>query len=258
MTKEYGKLSGDQLRQLAELLPQLESLSREFRESLKSDPKAREAIYEEPLWWAPLYELPYEQHLALFLTAMGLDKFVVAAAATSDPQQKILEAAKDDSLVDQAKLPEGMKLGELIGFVFSLGRSLESLLVWGRYLNELVSAAREGDDASLFRAVRIDPSVVSCPSVAARISRAVLLSDIKFLRALRSAMEGRTQKQAKYLRAVRLAFQALHEGGVSAISDKKLRALFIDRLGVYKDSPLGSPEKALRKHFQAAKRKSTT
>jgi hypothetical protein len=57
---------------------------------------------------------------------------------------------------------------------------------------------------------------------------------------------------------VRLAIQALHEAGVSAISDKGLRALFVKRLGVYRDSTKGHPEKALRKHLHAAKRKSTT
>src|SRR5579859_4782823 len=129
MTKEFGKLSRDQLLQLVQLLPGLESLSREFRQDLKTNPKVRSAIREQQGWWAPLYELPYVQHLALFLQAIGLDKVVLEAATAADPPQRMLDAIKDDSLVQQAKLPEGMKLGGLIGFVFSLERTLESLLV---------------------------------------------------------------------------------------------------------------------------------
>lgn len=262
MTKEFGKLSGEQLRQLVQLLAQLEVWKREFREDLRIDLKARRAIAEEPVWWAPLYELPFEQHLALFVKTIGLEKMVADIAAADDPQQRLIEASKHEALVDslpkQAELPEGMKLGGITGWLFSLDRSIESLLVFGRYLNELVIAAREGDDVSVFKAVRIDPSVVSCPSVGARISRAIVLGDSDFLRTVRNAMEGRTQRQAKYLRAVRYAMQALHEAGVSAVSDEQLRGLFIEKLRIYKDSPLGNPEKALRKHFHAAKRKSTT
>ena len=75
--KEFGKLSADQLLQLIQLLPQLESMSREFRKDLKSHPKVRAGIAEDPAWWAPLYELPYEQHLGLFLKTVNMDKVVI-------------------------------------------------------------------------------------------------------------------------------------------------------------------------------------
>lgn len=260
MTKEFGKLSADQLRQLVELLPVLEALRAEFRADMKirrKAAKARKALEDDAIFWAPLYELPFEKHLETFAKAVGLYQAIVEAGATNDPPGHMLKGAMSES-VDDIKLADGVKLGHVIGFTISLERSLESLLVWGRYMNELVRAARGGDDASLFRAVRIDPSVVSCSSVAARISKAVALSDEKFLKALRGAMEGRTGRQRKYLRAVRLAIQALHEAGVSAISNKELRALFIRKLGIFTNSSKGNPEKALRKHFHAARRKSTT
>lgn len=257
MTKEFGKLSADQIRQLVALLPMFEALRNEFMEDMKGKPKAGEAI-EEGVWWASLYELSMEEHLRLLFKAVGLEKAVREAVKSDDPASELLKLGKDDSALDQMEPVEGFKTFHAINIAMSLERSLESLVVWGRYLNELVAAVREGDDASLFKAVRIDPSVVSCPSVAIRISKATVLEDKKFFKALGRALEGRTQRQAKYLRSVRLAIQALREAGVESISDEQLRDLFLTKPEVYKAPPSASPEKALRKHFHASKRKSTT
>jgi hypothetical protein len=255
--KEFGKLSADQIRQLVALLPTFEALRNEFMDDIKGKPWVGEAI-DEGVWWAPLYELSMEQHLGLLFKATGLDKAVQEAVKSEDPASEILKLWKDDSVLGQIEPVEGFKPFHAINIAMSLERSLDSLVVWGRYLNELVAAVREGDDESLFKAVRIDPSVVSCPSVAMRISKATVLGDKKFLRALGRALEGRTQRQARYLRAVRLAIQALREAGVESISDEQLRDLFLKKPEIYKAPPSASPEKALRKHFHASKRKSTT
>ncbi len=256
--KQFGRLSTDQIRQLIALMPVFEALRNEFLADVKTKPKAKAAVEEDGVWWALLYELPIEQHLAVLLKAIGMGKLVQEAVRSDDPQGEILKMWTDDSVLDQLEPVEGFKLFHAINVAMSLERSLDSLLVWGRYINELVAAAREGDDASLFKAVRIDPSVVSCPSVGVRISKATILGEKKFLRALGRALEGRTQRQARYLRNVRLAIQTLREVGVESISDEQLRDLFLKKPEIYKAPPSASPEKALRKHFYASKRKSTT
>lgn len=258
MTKEFGKLSGDQIRQLIALMPEFEAMRNEFMEDMKREPKARATIADDGVWWAPLYEMPFEQHLAVLFKSFGMEKWVQDAVTSEDPPGEILKWGKDDALIEQLVPVEGFQPFHAVNLVMSLERSLDSLLVWGRYINELVAAAREGDDTSLFKAVRIDPSVVSCPSVGIRISQATILGEKGFLRALSRALEGRTQKQARYLREVRLAIQALRDAGVESISDEQLRNLFLKKPEIYKAPPSASPEKALRKHFHASKRKSTT
>jgi hypothetical protein len=190
------------------------------------------------------------------LKGLGLDTHILEALKTADPQAQVIKLMKDESFLPRP--PEGFQLWNAINLVMSMERSLESLLVFGRYLNELVAAGGQGDDASLFRAVRIDPTVVTCPSVAIRISGAVVTGDTAFLGALRRAMEGKTQKQARYLRKVRFAIQALREAGMESLSDKRLIAVFDNTLGIYKQGSVGDATKALRKHWTAAKRKSTT
>lgn len=258
ITKEFGKLSTDQIRQLIALMPMFEAMRHEFMEDMKRKPGAKTAIEDDGVWWAVLYELPIEQHIAMLFKALGLEKMVLEAAKSDDPTGEILRLSKEDSLTEQIEPPEGFEPYHAINVAMSLERSLESLLVWGRYINELVAAAREGDDTSLFKAVRIDPSVVSCPSVGARISKATILGQEKFFGALGRALKGQTQRQAKYLRGVRLAMQAVREAGVETISDEQLRNLFLKKPEIYKAPPSASPEKALRKHFHASKRKATT
>jgi len=251
--KQYGNLTADTLRQVVALLPVLEGMAADFRREAVSSPNVRKAVFEDGVWWAHLYDLPFIQHLGLCLKGLGFEKPLLEAVKRGNAQNEVLKwiADEDESL----KVPEDFQLWKALSWVTSLERSLEALLVWGRYINELVAAARYGDDVSLFRAVRIDPTVVSCPSVAFRISAATVLGERSFLHALRHALEGRTQKQARYLRGVRLVVRLLHDGGVSSLSDRELVDLFVTSLGVYKQSVGGNAGKALRKHFQAAKPK---
>src|SRR4051812_9782165 len=101
MQKEYGKLSGDQLRQLVALLPELDRLAREFREDARTSDKVRAAVKEDGVWWAPLYELPFEQHLAISLKGLGLDVHLLEAARSADPPGQVLSWAMDNSFVDR-------------------------------------------------------------------------------------------------------------------------------------------------------------
>jgi hypothetical protein len=256
MQKEFGKLSADQLRQLVALLPDLERQRNEFRKEAHVNDKARAAVADDGVWWAPLYELPFLQHLGVCLKALGLDGHLSEAAKMGDPQAQILKWVSDDKF--DATPPEGFKLWNAMNVVLSLERSLEALVVFGRYLNELIAAGREGDDKSFLQAIRIDPTVVSCPSVAIRLSGAFITGDTTFIAAARRAMDGKTQKQARYLSKVRFVIQALREAGVEELSDKKLLDVFDGTLGIYKQSSMGNAAKALRKHWKASERKSTT
>jgi hypothetical protein len=253
VVKEFGKLGAKDLRQLLALLPELEKQKAVFQVDARNEPVLRAAIKEEGVLWAPLYEYSFQTHLAIALDSLGIAEHVINAAKTDDPPATVLRFASDKAFLDGLRPKETLELWQAISIVLSIQRSLEALLVFGRYINELIKEAREGNDGSLFKAVRIDPSVVACPSVAIRISGATALQDASFFRALRNAMGGKTQKQARYLRGVRLVVQALHEAGVSSMSDRELVRLFDQSLGLYKQG--ANPGKALRKHFNAAQRK---
>lgn len=75
MEKEYGKLSEDQFRRFMEKLPEVKSADGEIRELLRgaSKEKLREILGPgKP--WSVLYELPFANHVAFVLVALGQKK----------------------------------------------------------------------------------------------------------------------------------------------------------------------------------------
>jgi hypothetical protein len=190
------------------------------------------------------------------LKALGLGEWVRSAAKASDPQQTVINAVRENTFTPSP--PEVVGAGNVLGLLTSVDRSFESLLIFGRYLNELVAEARAGDMESLFKAVQIDPSAVASPSIAARIGRAVALKDEAFLKDLRTALAGRTRNFAAYLRQLRYAIQAVREAGVDDLSPRELEELFIKKVEAWDGSASANPRKAVDKHWKASARKSTT
>jgi len=98
-------------------------------------------------------------------------------------------------------------------------------------LNELIERIRAGDDKALFDAARIDSTIIGCPSVSGRISKATLLQDNSFFTKLKAAINGKMAKreQANFQK-MRLIFEVLHEAGATRLSDAQLQELFCRRI----------------------------
>jgi hypothetical protein len=260
MDKEFGRLTADQLRQLVGLLPVIDELRAGYFAEVRRAPELVAQIIPDGLSWAHLYERPFEAHLGILLEALGTGDFVRSAARADDPQQVVIDAAlaeaRDLDSVN-VSLPEGVTVGHVLALLMSVDRSLECLLVFGRYLNELVVEARAGDRESLFKAVQIDPSAVASPSIAARIGGAVALGDERFLKDLGTALKGRTKNFSLYLRKLRYAIQLIREAGIETMSDAQLVDLFAKTAEVWDPSGSANPAKAIREHWNRSKRKST-
>lgn len=222
--------------------------------------------------WCHLYELPLLQH-AMQVVAMFGSQDVIQRLAGSDNQ---IREAK--SLIDQASAeidawepsPDESEqlrqsLPSIYALAFSLTSTFRSLMTYGVYLNDLIAVVRQGgEDAekALMSAVRVDPTVVGCPSVIAYISQRTLLEDRKFLRRLGQAMSGRlTASEQTHFEKVRLVLQALHETGARRLSGPDLYQLFVEELELVEgdelsDSDVGNVENNLRQYaYQFFKKK---
>ncbi|SET61774.1 hypothetical protein SAMN05216326_1457 [Nitrosomonas marina] len=127
--------------------------------------------------------------------------------------------------------------------------SLFCLLYHGCYLNELIGRARDGDFKALFDAIKIDTSVIGCPSVVDKISTATRLQDKRFFAKLKAATTGKKEKlrQANFQK-MRLVFKVLHEAGATRLTDSQLHHLFVEELKLYTSNAKGGGvDKALRK-----------
>ena len=110
-----------------------------------------------------------------FLVA-GLSDYVAQAAKSANP---LAELAKLDDHPDYQEWSGGFarqyRFHRLLGALYALMGTLECLMLYGHYINELlVLADEQGRDDALFNAVRVDPVVITSETAARRISRAVV------------------------------------------------------------------------------------
>lgn len=266
---QFGRLSTGDLRLLLSFLPMLEG---EAVEAMSLVKEKSEHVFSGPaskVYWCNFYEMPFIEHLAKFIVAFGLTDMVKDIAAAPNQMEAIAASvecmdAEIASNIDSASKEEleqvRTSLPIVLALATSVNNSFRSLLAFGCYLNDLIAQARAGDDRALFNAIRIDPTVVGCPTAIARISRAVLVDDKRFMAKWKAALNGKLQKreQANFQK-MRAVLQVLSESGVTQLTDLQLHELFVKQLRLYStDSKAGDVTKNLRKFANQYKKVGTT
>lgn len=221
-----------------------------------------------PFSWCHLYELPIKQHESVAMTGivnalnglfdgkravywlehLGASRSQVAeipnvVAMVSQHFDEMEDPSEEQAkaiLVNQAVL---------FGNALSMFNGLQCVLFHGCFLNELIERVRTGDDKALFKAVRIDPTVIGCSSVIQRISTATILKEEDFFKKLKNAINGKqTKREQANFQMMRLVLEILHETGANRLSDKQLEKLFVKELKLYSGNARGGGNaKALRK-----------
>lgn len=165
---------------------------------------------------------------------------------------------------------EGLRpvLASVYALAFSLTNSFRALMTFGLYLNDLVAIVRNGGagaEKALLSAVKIDPTVIGCPSAIAYISQRTLQGDTKFFGKLSAAMKGKLSDAEKnHFEKVRLILQVLHETGAKHLSGPDLYQLFVQELELvegdeHSNSDSGNVENNLRQFsYQFLKRKAVS
>jgi hypothetical protein len=265
----YAKgVTAESLRLLLAFLPQFWAEAEETHQILLD--KSDEFLGKDTqfIGWCYLYEFPAEKHWAMIVASyMQDDDGLIDRQQILGWLQQFKDApAKVEAIPQTAKViddyfaaipdPGDVEkqearpyMAQFFGMSFSLFNSLRCVYLHGCYLNELIERIRNGDDKALFDAVRIDPTVIGCSPVIARISKATLLKDRRFFAKLKAALGGKKAKreQANFQK-MRLVLEVLHEAGATRLSDEQLQELFVDELKLYSGNVRGGGNaKALRK-----------
>jgi hypothetical protein len=132
---------------------------------------------------------------------------------------------------------------------------MKSIMVYQKSLSTLIEEVRQGHEKALFDAVRIDRTMLACPSIIHHISMAELKGDKKFFLHLKSALKGPSRKHMVALEELRYMMQALVETGSDHLNGENLEQLFVEHLKLYPWTP--SAQNNLAYYYNAAK-KSTT
>ncbi len=225
--------------------------------------------------WCHLYELPIREHAIQGAELLGGDSGIQRLAGSKN---QIIEASAllkevDAEIEAWTPTPEEKEelrpvLASVYALAFSLTNSFRSLMTFGLYLNDLVAIVRKGEagaEKALLSAVKIDPTVIGCPSAIAYISQRTLLGDAKFFAKLSAAMKGKLSDAEKnHFEKVRLVLQILHESGAKRLSGPDLYQLFVLELELvegdeHSNSDSGNVENNLRQFaYQFLKRKAVS
>ena len=199
------------------------------------------------VWWAWVYELSMFQHIALFLQMAGLaDRLLSAINSAGDKTQALLNlfANYEPSEEEIKRLSEGenrqFRMALFVGLWFALMRQIECVGREGCYLSDLVERGGKGEDEALLRALRIDRTIISCPTFGERVTRADIERDDAFFKNIANLLRKKWKKTAprkkENHRDLRFMLQASDEMGVlKNLSMTQADELFIRELGVYGD-----------------------
>ena len=260
--KEYGKLTLDQFKCLVKKLPEVRGQMKELPGLLRSTSAAKlEEILDEDFHWSEIYEISLVEQLALMAVVLGDAQRIVQIGQAADPQQAVLEWMDED--IDEDNWTGGFEglFGKkyLFMFVTALQRNILSIMIYHQSLAAFVEDVRSGSktaDESFFKAVRVDRSILTCPTFADRLARAELTDDKGFFLHLRSALKGLSNKHWESYRDLRYSMAILRELGFDQLSDAQLEDLLVHKLKLYPNAP--GARKNLRKQFTEAKKISTT
>jgi len=189
--------------------------------------------------------------------ALGRVRKLSEISKSLDPNQAAFDWIGNDDIDDWNGGEGGIyQKKHIIGLTVALQRNILSIMLFHRTLDKMVEEVRAGKVASLFQAVRLDRSIVACPTFADRIAKAELENDKPFFIHLRSAMKGPSKKHWEAYKDLRYALYLLRELGFNQMSDAQLEDLLVHKLKLYPNVP--SSRKNLRKQFTESKKISTT
>lgn len=177
--KYLGKMTVPKFQRIVKRLPEIREQMHELPEFVKSWRKnSTEEIFDKDFYWAAVYEFPLAQQIALLILALGKVQKFLEIARSPDPQQASLEWMDVDDMDGWSGGEGGIFQKEhVVGLVVTLQRtSFRSCSITDRSPRSSLMCAvryRRRDD-SVFLAVRIDRSVLACPTFADRLARAEL------------------------------------------------------------------------------------
>jgi hypothetical protein len=232
--KEFGKYSRSDLANLRDALGLIRGLRHKLDEAIESNPQSLAKLFNPPVTWVNVYECSFIDQVALFNASFGLSDTIHEIAQSSDPQAAALSLITDHPAHEDP--PDGTEPAFLIGFLHSLIKTMECLMVYDWFLNELVKKVKSGCDKSLFQAISIDRTCVACPTIAQRFALAELKGEKKFfLEVAKSISKGPSEKNTQYV-DLRYLLPALEDEGVlENLTQKQEYDLFVKELHVYPD-----------------------
>jgi len=231
-------------------------MAEEFNSDIDADPEKLFSNLTSPYYWSQIYTFPFLKHLLLLIAALGINDMVEKAIHSDDPQRSMINMFDIDPS-DTWNGGTGGKFEKkhVFGLLYSMSRTIRSMEVHGKFINELVSDMQHGSDKALFKAVQIDQTVISCPPVADRVTTAQIMGDEKFFKGLSKALTTPPNKTDAAYHDLRFMLYTLEDtDALGVLSIERAYRLFCEELELYPtdgDDPAKSLNQLIRRWKKA-------
>ena len=260
-TKEYGKLSAQQLKELFAHTHKFKEKQKELDDLAKEESELFSEIFELTPTWSSWYELPWIKSLAFFLYITGLDIVVAKAAKSIDPQQAAIDlldnAEEYDFDLDSFSKEDA---GVFFALYFSFVGQISAIAMFDKPMSVLIEEVKNGSDEALFRAVLVDRGALSTPSITKRIQEAHFYNDNSFFDKLsKSITRTKPRRPNQEFDDMRFVFEILDEAiGLDKLTEEEIYKIIVDDLELYPTDKLKDPFGSLKKFIQRRKQSKGT
>jgi hypothetical protein len=256
LLERFGLL---RLKKFRSLLPDARKKYKDTRKLIIQNRLEFEKDLPPDFSWSYLYELEYKQLTLLSLSCFGLlDKFAKAQQDGLDLNvfmiDEIVRESESDEDIDWSGGHEGKYTkADLHAVHYANECTWRCLGIYGEFLNDLVKKVRNGedeDDDAFFNAVRIDRTVLTCPTFAARFSRAQYFGEKLFMQRLHKAVKEKPHDALLVHQDMRNMLRVFEDLNVlDGLSMKEADYLFIKELEAYQDTG-ADPTRSLMRFIQ--------
>ncbi len=224
--KPYGKITGGQLeRILADFSEMWEDRIQHFSREPEDLEERLQKLAAIPNW-VELYRHPLLEILGMIAVVTNTTAALRQVAVSEDKIEalaKVVEAIPDDIPDHPLAMP----------LAWVLLANLEAVARYSRTVNEMLTAAAEGDERALFDALSVDSHLVSLPGCLAALRVGQLYHDHSFTDAVFKAIKGPHKRRLVYPKLRWAEYLLRDQGAFEACSEDELFDLIVVRLKLY-------------------------
>lgn len=230
MDKIYGRYTRAEIRGIYASFHQTKSLLEQSRAELLLHLDIVNS-------WSDWYERPFEELLAekerLFSEVSATETGAQKAERRSQQLSEVIAGA---ATPDYVAFPSDQHLINAIRIQIAYGFQMKAMGVFSESLSSLFQKVRGGDDSALFEAVTIDYSVISAPTVANRVAKAIVKNDVDFRTALTKAILGiKPRRPDPKYDDLRYMIEVLQENLDEPLNARELSDILVQDLELYPD-----------------------
>lgn len=256
-SEKFGNLPLDDLKDFTKLLEPLKNEQAELLSLTREKFDKLQSQLSPDFSWSLFYELPLLEFSILQLATFGsIDSLEQAHKDGKNLFRYMLDESIGYMQGAEAEWDGGHKgqftMEDVYAVMFAMQGWMDSIRYYGRYINHMVADVRDGkdpEDKAFFDVLRIDPTAIGCPSFVARLSRAHLKGDTKFMNDLQLALVGKPHSSLSANENLRMVLQLMHEAeSLEDIKTKEAQALFVRELKLY--TTQGDSKRSLMRFIQ--------